>query len=100
MSEEALNETKNSICMPVQEYNGPGVITMENLGETRKLWQSPAITLVCFPEFVCTQFLHHIQELRKHTNPLHNLIKSFHTGRWKLGCGKMFNSLTVQEKPH
>jgi hypothetical protein len=35
--------------MPVQEYNGPGVITKENLGDRRKLWQPPAITLV-FPQ--------------------------------------------------
>jgi hypothetical protein len=34
MSEEALNETKNSIYMPGQEYNGPGLITMENLGQS------------------------------------------------------------------
>jgi len=61
---------------------------------------TPSNYLVCFPKFMCMQFLHHIQELGKHTNPLHNLTKSFHTGRWKLGCGKMFNSLTVQEKPH
>jgi len=33
MTEEALNETKNSIYMPVQEYNGLGAITTENLGE-------------------------------------------------------------------
>ena len=100
MSEEELNETKNSIYMPVQEYNGPGVITMENLGERRKLWQPPAITVVCFPRFMCMQFLHHIQELGKHTNPLYNLTISFYTGRWKLECGKMFNSLTAQEQPH
>jgi len=66
MSEEALNETKNSIYMPVQEHNGPGVITKENLRETRKLWQPPAITLVCSYKFMCMQFLHHIRELGKH----------------------------------
>jgi hypothetical protein len=49
MSEEVLNETKNSIYMPVQEHNGPGAITMENLGQRRKLWQPPEITSV-FPQ--------------------------------------------------
>jgi hypothetical protein len=65
MSEEALNETKNSTYMPVQEYNGPGVITMKNLGE-KEAMATPSNYISVFPKFMCMQLLHHIQELGKH----------------------------------
>jgi len=40
MSEEALNESKNSIYMPVQEYNGPGV---NNYGKSGREKEAMAI---------------------------------------------------------